>query len=150
MTWKMFIGGYWEYVSIYWKHNFITIEFIMKKCPTKVAKQLCAMKKSIFTLRSLWQKKPSIDNVIKTLMLGNYKQEYFLNVLNHSYQQVTSPAVQPCTLVFCLLLFGKSRKKIHPAALGNMSKFIRFSKKYFVIGDLNLRTSARYCHWNEL
>lgn len=92
-----------------------------------------------------------MDNVIKTLMLGNYKQEYFLNVLNVlSYQQVMSPAVQPCTLVFCLLLSGKSRKKIHPAALGNMSKFIRFSKKYFVIDDLNLRTSARYFHWNEL
>lgn len=93
-------------------------------------------------------KKPSMDNVIRTLMLGNYKQEYFLNVL--SYQQITSPAVQPCTLVFCLLLSGKSRNKIHPAALGNMSKFIRFSKKYFVIDDLNLRTSARYFHWNEL
>ena len=43
---------------MYWKHDFITTEFTMKKCPRKDAKQPCGMKSVMFTLRLIEQKNP--------------------------------------------------------------------------------------------
>lgn len=41
---------------MYWKHNFNTIEFIMKKCPTKDGRQLCAVKNPTSTMKTFRQK----------------------------------------------------------------------------------------------